>query len=625
MTNTASGRPYKFAGAECNSTAELAASLVANEDVAKEHINQGYVQKWLEEEARDYDAKLMLDKLLDEHEGSRALFEFAMASCPDWKPETMGVPLDEGTVRTYFRQLLHDDYVNSTAFSVRLAGRLYEWHLLTDERVFGRSAELAQIDEIWREELQRALTTRGEMLLYESLYSVPGFDLSNSLFANRDLEISFAEQALLSSDTPSREFLDATEYVSTSAHSEILSELVGTDECERNASSRYPVEEAFRYERACERKWFKDLIARQERRSLGTEAFLRTATFIAAEQADALERVRDDAAEKVAAEPETLADKISGWIDKLDRKKQAALFAAPVFVLLLFYMSSARYNDDLSFSWLNLAAYVAVGLTIGLTPLRLFKIGGQNSDSLQKMKVPLLGLLAGMAGFFLVLSFQRELYNSTVVYEALFAIAAGLAGYFREPMLAFRRKRMRATASKTAERGDKNNTARMNIRRLQVTFFPELVMKLPRNEWTWRDHEVAAAMRIGVEPNPATVQHADKRSPVAPNNSAGLSINSGGANYASDRATFEVMDGVSMDTDGNWNMRAMDGVTLHSDGKHTVSMGGIDVRSDGQMSTEIAGIRISSKGKDEKAKDNWFAPKEETDWFGNKKKKGWFD
>ncbi|WP_157799466.1 hypothetical protein [Qipengyuania seohaensis] len=625
MTNTASIRPYKFAGAECHSTAELAASMVANEDVAKEHINEGYVQKWLEDEARDYDAKLMLDKLLDEHEGSRALFEFAMANCPDWTPETMGVPLNEETVRDYFKQHLHDDYVNSTAFSVRLAGRLYEWHLLTDERVFGKSAELAQIDAIWREELQRALTARGDMLLYESLYSVPGFDLGNSLFANRDLELDFATQALSGSDTPSREFIDATEYVSTSAHSEILSELFGTDKCERDASSRYPVEKAFRYERACEREWFKDLIARQGRRTIGPEAFLRTAALIAADQADALERVREDAAEKVAAEPDTLEDKITGFIDKLDRKKQAILFAAPVFVLLLFYMSSARYIDDLSFSWLNLAAYIAVGLTIGLAPLRLFDFSGKDSDARRKLKVPILGVLAAGIGFVLVLSFQRELYNSTVVYEALFAIAAGLAGYFREPMLAFRRKRMRATASKTAERGDKNNTKRMNIRRLQVTFFPELVMKLPRNEWTWRDHQVAAAMRNGSEPNPVTVQHADRRSPVAPNNPGGLSVNSGGANYAGDRATFEVMDGVSMDTEGNWNMRAMDGVTLHSDGKHTVSMGGIDVRSDGQMSTEIAGIRISSKGKDEKAKDNWLAPKEETDWFGNKKKKGWFD
>ena len=126
MTDTASIRPYKFAGAECHSTAELAASLVANEDVAKEHINQGYVQKWLEDEARDYDAKLMLDKLLDEHEGSRALFEFAMASCPDWKPETMGVPLEEDMLRTYFTQLLDEEQIRSNTYSVRLAGRIYE-------------------------------------------------------------------------------------------------------------------------------------------------------------------------------------------------------------------------------------------------------------------------------------------------------------------------------------------------------------------------------------------------------------------------------------------------------------------------------------------------------------------
>ena len=132
--------------------------------------------------------------------------------------------------------------------------------------------------------------------------------------------------------------------------------------------------------------------------------------------------------------------------------------------------------------------------------------------------------------------------------------------------------------------------------------------------------------RHGLHDDTGLARHADIRSPVSPNNPDGVSMNAAGFNLGPDgTATFEVMDGVSMDSDGNWNMRVVDGVTMHSDGEWTTRMmDGVEVRSDGQVSQEFMGWRISSGGKDEDDKGRGlFEPKKETGWFGNKKDKEW--
>ena len=63
--DTRSDKPYKLGDGSYTTLAELAAALAENHELAGEHIERGYVQKWIEEDLRDYDARIALDKLLD--------------------------------------------------------------------------------------------------------------------------------------------------------------------------------------------------------------------------------------------------------------------------------------------------------------------------------------------------------------------------------------------------------------------------------------------------------------------------------------------------------------------------------------------------------------------------------
>ena len=74
MTDTI--RPYKLGEHECANLADLAAAMAENNETAAEHIERGYIQKWLEDELREYDARIALDKLLEENDPERAFFEF---------------------------------------------------------------------------------------------------------------------------------------------------------------------------------------------------------------------------------------------------------------------------------------------------------------------------------------------------------------------------------------------------------------------------------------------------------------------------------------------------------------------------------------------------------------------
>ena len=139
--DTRSDKPYKLGDGSYTTLAELAAALAENHELAGEHIERGYVQKWIEEDLRDYDARIALDKLLEENVTELALFEFALRYAPQWTPMIEGLPVQAEFLDEYLPQLLKDDYVVCTQELANFAGSLYSWGVLTDERVSKGNAE----------------------------------------------------------------------------------------------------------------------------------------------------------------------------------------------------------------------------------------------------------------------------------------------------------------------------------------------------------------------------------------------------------------------------------------------------------------------------------------------------
>jgi hypothetical protein len=161
----------------------------------------------------------------------------------------------------------------------------------------------------------------------------------------------------------------------------------------------------------------------------------------------------------------------------------------------------------------------------------------------------------------------------------------------------------------------------MPMQQLRTKFLPELLQSIPRDQWSSEDRALVAAIEHDVVAEMGLAQHVDRRSFASPNNKDGVSFSMGGSNIHADGATFQVMDGISMDNLGNWNARVLDGLTLHNDGQMTTRVTkGVEVRTDGQVSVEAGGARFSFGGKDKKKKED------EWDWgTGQKKEKGWFD
>lgn len=602
---------YKFGEDSHEDLAGLAAAMAENIELAKEHLERGYIQKWIEEDLREYDARISLDKLLEENVLDLALFEFALRHAPGWTPKIEGYPVDETWLDEYLPQLLKDDYVAYTSELNRFAGKLYNWGALTDNRVTGGNTRMAAIDAAWRREYDDAARARGEMLLYDSLYRVPGSALEGDLFEDRHIELVLAKAYREEPDLDQGHYENAKSILAVKEKLALLVELWAAENPSAPLQTAYKVEDSMYFEAAKQRRWFVDMLERDAERTAGREAALRTAAQIAAHQhSDAL------SAREAAAEAENASKGIFGQIADsvvgLDPKIRAALFAVPVFVTTYFY---DRWSGG--FEWVILTG-LALVLTIGAGIMSAMPVPRD------KRWLDVVGSAAIGWGVFAYSA--MDLHYSSFAYEAGFAALAGGLGFLLEPLLGLRRKLLARKEAGRARAVDPNNTERIGIGELEQIFFPETILDIPFSQRTPDQKAFAAAVQSGHADTTGLARFADPRSPVAPNHGAGFSANFGGTNIASDgTTTMEVMDGVSMDTDGNWNMRVVDGVTVHSDGKHTVSMGGFDVRSDGQISTEVGGFRISSGGEKKEEKSNWFAPKEETDWFGNKKKKGWFD
>ena len=612
--DTRSDKPYKLGDGSYTTLAELAAALAENHELAGEHIERGYVQKWIEEDLRDYDARIALDKLLEENVTELALFEFALRYAPQWTPMIEGLPVQAEFLDEYLPQLLKDDYVVCTQELANFAGSLYSWGVLTDERVSKGNAERwAAIDAAWRREFHDTLLTHGEMLLYRSLWNAPGSALDDALLEDRHLELIMACAAAGSADHDPANFEKLKTILASKEKLALLAELWVAEEPNAQQSPRLKVEDGLYYEQAIKRPWFADMLASEALRTPGRETELLAASKIAAAQQHDIEREAETATADPTAKPSGnffagLGKKLSA----LDPKIRAAAFALPVLITTFFY---DRWSGDLIWALLT---WAALALTIGLGALRPLPIKPD------KRWIDFAGAVAIGWGIFAF--FAEDFHYSLIVYEAIFAAIAGALGFLWNPLGNVREKAIERGLQRTQSASAQNDPSRITPDALATLFFPERILDIPFANRTPKQKAFTAAVNSGHADTTGLARYADRRSPVAPNHGAGFSTSMGGFNVASDgTTTMEAMDGVSMDTKGNWNMRVADGVTLHKDGKHTISMGGFDVRSDGQISTEVGGFRFSSGGGKKEEKSSWFDPKEETDWFGNKKKKGWFD
>ena len=606
-------RPYKLGERECASLADLAAAMAENNETAAEHFDRGYIQKWLEDEVREYDARITLDKLLEENAPELAFFEFALRYAPEWTPTIDGFPVQSEFLDEYLPQLLKDDYVVCTPELARFAAKLYDWNVLTDERVSGGNPRWAVIDAAWRREYNDAALTHGEALLYRSLWSAPGDALEPYLMDDRNLELVMARAAAKSADHDPATFDKLKSKLATAEKLGLLAELWVAEDPAAHKTPRLKVEDGFYYEKAMKRAWFADMMQSDAVRTPGREAELRQLAKIASYQQSDGEKAAEEAeAESATTDKPGFLSRIDRKVSDLDPKLRAAGFALGLFIPLFFY---ERYTGSLL--W-GLLCWAVLAATIGAGIMRVLPIKPGKSW------IDILGAL--FIGWAMISYFAMDLDRSAFLYEAALGAVAGAIGFFWPQLGSVRRKTREREAQNAQAAADPNDTKRISTDALAKLFFPELILQIPFSQRTPREKEFAAAVEYGNADRTGMNRFADPRSPVAPNHGGGMSVSAGGFNVASDgTATTQLMDGVSFDNKDNWNVRVADGVTVHSDGKHTVSMGGFDVRSDGQISTEIGGVRVSSKGKDEKASSNWLAPKEETDWFGNKKKKGWFD
>lgn len=604
MSDVPKVRPYKLGERECATLAELASAMNEDPEGAQEHLSRGYIQKWLEDDLREYDARIALDQLLQKGV-AYAIFEFLLRYAPEDTPRIEGLPVSEKWLGEYLPQLLKDDRIASFTGIHLLAHRLRRWNLLTDKRVTRGSERLAKIDEIWRRETAIAAKARGEMLLYQGLYNAQGEALEQELWDNRAVELAFARAHAGSSEQSPGDLESALDAVASPEQTELLIELWVNYETSKPFETRYKVEDGLYFKEAMKRAWFANMMNSDAERTPGREAALRRAAKLAFEQEmdrQNLEEARQQ--EQTDAPPE--GKFIGGWLSTLDRRVQAAIFAIPVFVTTFYF-----HEWDSGGGWV-FATYLAIGLTIGLAPFRALPI---------KPKYWWAEGLAGYSiGMVLVTAYAMEFTYATFEPQLVFAALAGLAGYFRNPMLVYRKKQLGKSEERAREAQNPNDARRISIDALETMFFPERVFNMAYAEMSPGQQRFYHRAREGLPDDTGLSRYADRRSPVAPNHGDGSSVGFAGFNVASDGTnTVHVMDGVSMDGEGNWNLRVVDGVTLHSDGKTTTRVAdGLDIRSDGQVSAEIGGFRLSSGGK-EKKKDEW-------DWgTGEKKEKGWFD
>ena len=584
---------YLLEDTRCTSRTELADAMARHWEGAHTHLARGYIGRWLEEDLKDYSAKIELDRLGDKYEYVAVVLAlFVQKYGSDKTAQLCGVDLTIDSLRDYFAHCRDPDGKPEDR-AYRIAGLIYECNLLSEAAVFPDQAAAQELAETWRREMEDYLRTLGEMLSYHDVWAEPVVSIRNVILKDPQDNMALAEAFLTNTAIP--EHLHTDYYLP--GHVEILASLL---ESENFGSPNLgpPVAELPQADIAMREAWFAQMAENGED-TLGRRTQLRLLhDFALGKHGERLLMGKLDEVKRAEASTGRTTG-IGVMLSKLEPKVQAGLFAAGVFAPGLMLVPDGMATGA------AFALYIALILTIGLTPFRARKFG-------TGAKMAIGFVVLSMAG--VVFPYGSEWDGMPVSTLLVLTGLAAASGWYREKLLAARRAHEASAAEQSAGRPPSSNTTdRMSLSQVRG----ELVAQVDPRTGMGVSRSTPQASQL--------VDSPAVPSAVAANHGDGRSVSFLGSNYASDGTrTTEITDGLSVDSKGGYNVRVADGLTLHSDGRRTVEItDGLRIRSDGQKSVDVLGQTVSWGG--EEGKKSWFDPKEETDWFGNKKKKGWFD
>ena len=588
---------YVLEDVRCTTREELADAMAVHWDQAHTHLARGYIGRWLEEDLRDYSAKIELEKLSDRYEYVGVVAALFVQKYGTAKTARLcGIELTLDSLLSYFTTN-RDDEGNPTGDARRVAGLIYECGLLRNAKVFPDQERASALDAAWRREFESYLLTLGEMMSYRDVWGEPVLAIKNAILSDPQDNMELTEAALRGGAVP--QALHTDYYLP--GHVDTLVALMESDDLEELNAGR-PLEDLPQHEIAMQEAWFADM-ANVDSQSLGRRVQMRMLhSFALAKHG---ERVLMKNVAQVREDEGVDSSQASGLLSRLSRKAQAGLFAALVFLPSVMLMSTEEAELT------AFALFAALVVTVGLTPFRMrkFETGGKFG----------MGIAVLILSSWVLPYGQR--WESMPLGVVLFLTGlAAAAGWFRDGLLLRRKEReAKALSASGARPGHLNTTEKMTAGQVRAelgtSVYADTGMRPQQGS-----HQAPAGC-------PSSQSPAGRPSRVAANHGSGNAVNILGTSYASDGTrTTEVVDGISIDSNGGHNVRVVDGLTLHSDGKRTVEITeGLRIRSDGQKSVDFLGQSLSWGGEDDKKSGSWFDPKEETDWFGNKKKKGWFD
>ena len=586
-------RPYKINDAECYSAKELAAAIRADGKQAAKHLTAGYIGKWLEEELRDYDAKIAHDKFVEAYLEPAAVVYLAQFLDPETPPQ---LPRIGEINRENLLRLLEESRNPGTGeysdFACSVALLLFSQGLIRSEVVLKHASELEGLADAWQGALDDYLMARGEMLFQADIWNDPAGKLAEFLEDDRQIELAYAE--LFDRKTVVDDAYQMMLFNGTAA---TLFDLLKAGPPYAGAEPAFKLADHPMFEAAIQRRWYADLNSTGTS-SIGRQAFLRDIVHIPSH-----ETVLKGIFEKL--DPADGIEK--NWFERLSQPVKAGLMGGPLFLMAWFI---TERSDTWTFLLIPLAL-VAVIFAVISSAVKL--------ETKAAIWVVLGSFVAAL--LFFVWCADAGIIG-TFMGGIMFGAIGGGLGWACDPLIEKRNQKEVDAIKAKRMKGFIETGAKLTLDDLRRKFFPPSLEEIPMQNRTMDDYRRDTALRHG-EALPgdwSADAAAVRKSGVAPNHGPGMSYTIAGINVASDGTrTYEVVDGLSIDEDGGYNTRVVDGVTLHSDGKYTTRVTkGIDIRSDGQVSTEAGGFRFSFGGKDKK-KDEW-------DWgTGQKKEKGWFD
>lgn len=581
MVSHRADKAYVLDGQECWTLNELVRAMAERSGPAVEHLKGGYVGRWVENALGDIDAKIAIDKLLNEElPDEEVLYAFLARHWADGAPPFRGVTI----TMEQLDRIARDD-VPEGIDKRQFVCDLHRFAILPKAAQASGDDRLLEIDARWQEEFLDYCTGHAEMLSYEEIWNDRGGALDVCL-ADPHTETFFINHFM-----NDRRDAVAARCFAHGTKVRIFDGLFDTEYADRCRFDRNAENVADLRKRA----WFAVMLDRETESSLGRDHALTIAGMIAAGESGALSR-------KLEASDEEIASVGQDWpFRTLNQKAHAILYGGA----MAFASVLGIWNP---FGWGFIESY-EIGTAIALLVATFFFATLYWSVAISPRKKAImanivLGTLVFGAVPIAILSSGWWL-TDVAIFGGLFA----LLGYLRKPFIARLVKRRLEERRNEIEKQFAGSLRREDDHEVVLGYLDFHAHGIPRDkilEHARRQQFMGQAIRPGINVTP---DGRPRKTAPASYQSDGLSYNLAGMNIGSDGAiTTEVVDGLSIDTKGRINTRLVDGVTLHSDGKSTVKVtDGVDIRSDGQMSVEMFGMRHSwGSKKEEKKKNSWF-------------------